>query len=188
MQFRRNETYVVAIEESSDPESGYTVIAAVAVPSRWMRPAHAYWHRHLRRFGIPRDSEMHATELVAGKGAIRDIVHRYPTPAGVSDNDHRRRLGRAVLRRSLRRIASINEIRIAMFGIQNPRIPVAYADAYAALGAGLVQRANYRGVPRVGHMLIDGQDRKLQRLHYEWPTCCTDLPLSPRAFGNVGSG
>jgi hypothetical protein len=54
-----------------------------------------------------------------------------------------------------------------MFGIPTPRIPVAYAEAYAALGAGLALRANSRGTARIGHVLIDGRDRKLQRLHYE---------------------
>lgn len=167
MHFRRHETYVMAVEESTDDATGFTVIAAVAVPARWVRPAHAYWHRHLRRFGIPRDAELHATLLVSGKGAVRDIAHRYPRPAGVANSDHNKRIGRALVRASLRRIASINEMRVAIFGIPTPRIPIAYAETFRALGAGVVRTSNYLGVSKVGHVLIDGQDRKLQRLHYE---------------------
>jgi hypothetical protein len=180
MHLRRNETYVMAIEESTDHASGFTVVAVVAVPARWVRPAHAFWHRHLRQFGVPRDAELHATELAAGKGAIRDIVHRYPRPAGVSRADHQRRLGRVLIRRSLRRIASINEVRVALFGTPTPRIPIAYAETFAAMGAEVVARSSYLGTPRIAHVLIDGQDRKLQRLHYESAFLLYRSPRMPK--------
>jgi hypothetical protein len=182
MNFRTTETYVVTLEESTDDVTGDTVIAAVALPSRWIRAAHAYWHRHLRRFGVARDAELHSTELIRGKGIVRDIEGRFPRPPGVSKNDHQRRIGRLLVRRSLRRIASINEMRIGLFCIPTPRIPIAYAEAFAAIGAGIALRASSRGVPRVAHILIDGQDRKLPRLHYESTYLLYRSQRLPRRF------
>lgn len=158
----RNEEYVAFLDESG--ETGLQVVAGVLIPARWLRGAERRWRDFIRDHLGSRSgrTEVKSRELLKGHGASLHaqamMLSKGWRPLSA------KAAGKQFYRDALEHVATINQVRFLVVGLDTPHAVDVYRLWFWLAYAALIERKTAPR-PRLPLVVFDGEDAAIRGSH-----------------------